>query len=700
METIRKQFERELKNLEIEEDAIITIKLVEKKFRRKALKVHSDKTGNKDDDKDEEFKQLVGDYNKLVNALEKFNAESNIEVEEKTDLSTFFEKHNFAKECTQSWTIFVEKLRVQDWKKEMTKRYPESRNLQGNGIQYKTILEGGTVSTTLYDVLIPKMNIQGNQRSIRKFVIDVLPEIYRDICENSSAEKIHRLPLNAKMKLSGETVYSCEVCDKKYIRKTAMKKHIQIKHAPPSIQSRANNDQSNRPAIISLPMFNVADPSTSTQKVSIEENIKNNVVEDNVEGTSDDLPCTLQEIVDAEVIEEPSPLGIDENWQCGECGIVADTERNMTAHINQAHEPEPKEDENRVSEREFSILKRRHDQLKEKYDEVIKKNREYSQNLFETMKENSELKDAAEKDAEALMDALGINQVLVEEIKIKDKIIETNEMIKKTANTDEVEVIVDNSGAISKFNCSECTWTTTNQMQMAGHMIKHTIGQYQCETCKQTFKTKSDHNKHKAVAHENKQSERPLTCITCNKLFETEHSLKQHIQSKHKGEVVLPVGHPQRYARAALHPSQNIACTKCDKRFSTGRQIEEHMTEHDDESNIKQEYKNPRDTKICRYFRKGNCLKGNRCLFKHTSLPVCNRGQECIFLAQNRCRFSHPEFINNKRDFANKKDCKYKSECWNQITCAFRHPQQGFQFVQKTNRPPQVIPNMSVWMDY
>ena len=138
METIKKQFERELKNLEIEEEDIITIKLVEKKFRRKALKVHSDKTGNKDEDKDEEFKQLVGDYNKLVNAMEKLNAESNIEVEEKTDLSTFFEKHNFAKECTQSWTIFVEKFKVQDWKKEMTKRYPESRNLQGNGTQYKT----------------------------------------------------------------------------------------------------------------------------------------------------------------------------------------------------------------------------------------------------------------------------------------------------------------------------------------------------------------------------------------------------------------------------------------------------------------------------------------------------------------------------------------------------------------------------------
>ena len=97
------------------------------------------------------------------------------------------------------------------------------------------------------------------------------------------------------------------------------------------------------------------------------------------------------------------------------------------------------------------------------------------------------------------------------------------------------------------------------------------------------------------------------------------------------------------------------------------------MTEYDDESNIKQ------DTKICIYFRKGNCLKSNRCLFKHTPLPVFNRGQKCIFLAQNRCRFSHSELINNM---------------------CFQPPTEGFSVCTEDKQTSTSNPNMSVWMEY
>ena len=77
----------------------------------------------------------------------------------------------------------------------------------------------------------------------------------------------------------------------------------------------------------------------------------------------------------------------------------------------------------------MDLLRRRHGQLKEKYDEAIKKNKEYAQDLFKVIKENSELKDAAETDAETLTDTLGMNLVLVEEIKVKDKIIKANKLL-------------------------------------------------------------------------------------------------------------------------------------------------------------------------------------------------------------------------------------------------------------------------------
>ena len=51
--------------------------------------------------------------------------------------------------------------------------------------------------------------------------------------------------------------------------------------------------------------------------------------------------------------------------------------------------------------------------------------------------------------------------------------------------------------------------------------------------------------------------------------------------------------------------------------------------------------------KICRYFAKGGCLKGNECIFSHPSekqvesAPVCRNGLECRYLANGVCKFYH-----------------------------------------------------------
>ena len=68
MENIKKQYHKELQNLEIGLDETITVQLVGKRFRKKALRVHSDKTRLGDD---EEFKELVNVCNRLVDAIEK-----------------------------------------------------------------------------------------------------------------------------------------------------------------------------------------------------------------------------------------------------------------------------------------------------------------------------------------------------------------------------------------------------------------------------------------------------------------------------------------------------------------------------------------------------------------------------------------------------------------------------------------------------
>ena len=47
------------------------------------------------------------------------------------------------------------KEKVGNWLKEMTKMYPDNRKLQGNGTQFRILVDEKVVSTTLYDVQIP-----------------------------------------------------------------------------------------------------------------------------------------------------------------------------------------------------------------------------------------------------------------------------------------------------------------------------------------------------------------------------------------------------------------------------------------------------------------------------------------------------------------------------------------------------------------
>ena len=222
MDNLRKELERELINLEIEADEDITVKLVTKKFKRKALKVHSDKTGLGDD---EEFKQLYFDFEKVRDAVKKITADIENE-EDKSDLQTFFEAHNVAKEFSKSWTIFVEKEKVREWKKELESKYPDPKELQGKGTQYKASVENKIVFTTFYDVEVPKMNIQGNHEAIRIFVLSVIPENKNVRQSFQKIDQGENIAITDKQSLASDNNFVCNVCGKAYIRKFAFDKHI------------------------------------------------------------------------------------------------------------------------------------------------------------------------------------------------------------------------------------------------------------------------------------------------------------------------------------------------------------------------------------------------------------------------------------------------------------------------------------------
>ena len=218
--------------------------------------------------------------------------------------------------------------------------------------------------------------------------------------------------------------------------------------------------------------------------------------------------------------------------------------------------------------------------------------------------------------------------------------------------------------------------------------------------CKKAFKTKKEQKEHEET-HKESPDEAGLTCISCDKRFQSSHSLKQHMESKHKNTDNRPDGNEHTETQNNEMP-QNIACVKCNKVFATGSEIDEHMKEHV-EGNQKN-FESPNQNKICRHFRNGFCFKGDQCVFKHSksnqnSIPACRRGPQCIFWYQNRCKFFHYG-AQNPPSFEGPRACKFGEECWNIASCVFSHPEQGFRFAKRTTRPPQGFRNMNQWMDY
>ena len=713
MENIRKDFKKELKNLEISEEEELTVKLVTRKFKKKALKVHSDKNREKDD---EEFKELLNDYNNLKEAISEVVKDVNVE-DEQTDLQSFFEKHNFAREFSQSWTIFVEKEKVNTWKNIMSSLYPDYKNTQGNGTQFKTQVEERIVYTTLYDVEVPKMNIQGHHNSIRKFVFNILPELYskvRSIPTSIQSEKSKKVPINAKVRLSGETVFSCEVCPKTYVRKAAIKKHIQMKHGR------------------QMPTEQVSKTPIPLGCVEMARHAESIVVVDDI--SLDEVPNVIEEIDEVpQIIEEIGPQPMESNWQCGVCGYMFENETTLKHHMEDTHVTtdsasdkivylipeickqcsnkdvtihnlEARENLLKQTEKKLEVLERRHEQLKQKYDDITKANKEYSKTLVMTIKENTELKASSEKEAEVLMDTLHMNQVLMEEIKVKDAIIKTHEYPEndKEQNdnvTPEVE-IVSPENEIQSAVCSECDWTSPNIHQLPGHMLKH-AGQYICPKCNDKHKTKNELNEHMKCTHKVEKDISYVKCGMCDKNFISEHSLKQHTNIKHINDRNIPVGHPLR-AQKNNQETLNIKCTKCDKNFATGNQVDEHMKLHE------KDFERTSSDKICRYFRKGYCAKGELCVFKHIKIqllsppPMCNRGQDCTFLKQNRCKFFHSNIgVQSTRKRINQIKCKFQEKCWNKFECNYSHENQVFRPVLMKSRPPQgQWVDMNIWQDY
>ena len=236
---------------------------------------------------------------------------------------------------------------------------------------------------------------------------------------------------------------------------------------------------------------------------------------------------------------------------------------------------------------------------------------------------------------------------------------------------------------------------------LKGHALAHT-GQYQCiRGCKNlAFKTLPELDVHIKKKHEDSPNPDEFNCEMCELVFTAQHYLRKHVNSKH-GNITKP------------------NCDNCGLVLQNKEQLKKHIEScyKDNEGGFKEV-----KSKVCRYFLNGNCWRQEQCRFVHDiekkterqGLPPCRNGTHCAYLARGRCKYFHinmgprsfePYFSKNRtQNYEEKKSnfrpwCKYQEDCIRTPNCSYKHYDEVFPKLPKTNNPPWHNPQ-SIWEDY
>ena len=158
-------------------------------------------------------------------------------------------------------------------------------------------------------------------------------------------------------------------------------------------------------------------------------------------------------------------------------------------------------------------------------------------------------------------------------------------------------------------------------------------------------------------------------------------------------------------------------CDKCGLIVESTLQLEEHTQECGTEfQNVKRQ--------PCRYFINGECWKGVQCLFSHDeakksaqrNIPDCRNGPYCRYLSSGVCRYFHKNLgVQKSQDqhdlqgqvhqqevhqnnYQPNRWCRFLEDCTRVPNCDFKHYDEVFPKLPKTNSPPWQ--GESIWEDY
>ena len=334
---------------------------------------------------------------------------------------------------------------------------------------------------------------------------------------------------------------------------------------------------------------------------------------------------------------------------------------------------------------------------KKKANEALEKeNHANKMALAQCIFELEEAKEQIKLKTESLNETMKQNILIKEQLKVKDKLIDSlrkSEVQDET--TENIHESTDNSGAKmdnqTEFKCNQCNFRTEKRHILTGHKVAHTVGQYQCQRgCKLVFKTWKNLDEHIKKEHAEKQQSNEYKCDQCDETFTAQYHLRQHLAKKH----------------VRLHSNpEKFDCDLCGLIVQNDLQLIRHKL--DCTAGFEKVTK-----QICRYFLNDRCWRGNQCKFVHKeesminnqNLLGCKNGPGCSYFRNGSCRYSHENVRNESqhRRFDNKfshKWCIYEEGCFNLPNCSFIHKESDFPKLPQTSKPP-IPENIAMWQDY
>ena len=265
------------------------------------------------------FQELLNAYRRIIDYIEGNKRREAFEADDGDFETEFFMKHNFMKECSSSFVVYVQDSFVERWKSVLQRPMKIHKS-----DKFRIIFKTGSITLTFY--IKPKkdprskLHIQsGDQDKNLDFILEKLSMFYREVCETD--------PKVLQIKDMQRSV--CVICSKNFTNKRGLKQHMIRMHGNKTsktinsgnkhieqvtleeiVEGLKSKKPDECPDVITLSQPLSSDIRSPLPKKKKLENISEKNTDDEMEF----IRNILKEVVDQSALKSAT------NHQCGECG--------------------------------------------------------------------------------------------------------------------------------------------------------------------------------------------------------------------------------------------------------------------------------------------------------------------------------------------------------------------------------------------